>query len=510
MRNTSQALYEAIKAMPVVDAHTHIQDDVPHFSLTNNNGLSGTQAAFQQVPDTVLAHATQQGNLIRRSMYDATHGLSYTWFLQLALGSRHNDQEIFAALAGTDEDQRRYAGRLLLTELHDARFSEAYGWIEQMFQLYMPHADIDVMDPHNYDQVYEAVATGRHNAATIDGFLTDHHIASYVTSVENRAHLAQPPLTEAPDRCANKTVYNMFDAMYLLWPEGATDFGHYLSGGKYETEQWLLNIEIMLGITIDNAAALKQSISDLLRRILWSPVSNPNSRIRYTDIFLPLNRPLHRSYDRCQVDAAIRYHKAHLTGTHLQQLLAFSATIFLETLDDIGKEIHNAGHRYGSTLQIALGVDYFMDSSREVLSFPTYRSGMPEEAFACWQAHEHIHFEYIISHPQLYRDFAHAAKQVPNVSVGPWWHGFRSDSIANLVYEQLQSAPLSSIGSGFTDARFVEMLVAKYHSVRKGLCTAFARVLDDPWSRWYKQEDAAIIAINDLLYKLPKEKYHLE
>ena len=72
---------------------------------------------------------------------------------------------------------------------------------------------------------------------------------------------------------------------------------------------------------------------------------------------------------------------------------------------------------------------------------------------------------------------ANAAKQVGNVSAGPWWHYFRRQKIARMVRDQLSMGPLRAIACGFTDARFVEMVVAKYQSARLGIA--------DAWRNWW-------------------------
>ncbi len=118
-----------------------------------------------------------------------------------------------------------------------------------------------------------------------------------------------------------------------------------------------------------------------------------------------------------------------------------------------------------------------------------------------------IHFEYIVAHEQLYSDLANAAKQVGNVSVGPWWHFFRKHKIAAMMSDQLSRGPISVIASGFTDARFVEMLAAKYRSVRWAVAAALAQSVDDPAASM--THDAAIGVMREILMENPAKVHHL-
>jgi hypothetical protein len=63
-------------ATPVIDAHTHVQDDLTGFTrkLAAAN-LAGTQAAVNRPSETVIEEGVRRGRLVRRTMTDATHGL---------------------------------------------------------------------------------------------------------------------------------------------------------------------------------------------------------------------------------------------------------------------------------------------------------------------------------------------------------------------------------------------------------------------------------------------------
>ena len=104
---------------------------------------------------------------------------------------------------------------------------------------------------------------------------------------------------------------------------------------------------------------------------------------------------------------------------------------------------------------------------------------------------------------------ANAAKQVGNVSAGPWWHYFRRHKIARMVRDQLSMGPLIGIACGFTDARFVEMIAAKYVSARLGIADALAELVSDKYSTMYHDFDAAAAVMKQLLYNNPAEVHSL-
>ena len=97
--------------------------------------------------------------------------------------------------------------------------------------------------------------------------------------------------------------------------------------------------------------------------------------------------------------------------------------------------------------------------------------------------------------------------QVGNVAVGPWWHFFRKHKIASMMSDQLSMGPVSAIASGFTDARVVEMLAAKYQSVRWAVAAALANLVDDPASSL--REDAALGVMREILLVNPCRVHHL-
>ena len=514
-RETIQALFNESMAMPVVDSHTHIQDDIAGFDAeAAKENLVGTQAAFNKYPQSVLDASIKNKYLVRRLMTDPLHGLIYSWFAQIAEGARGNIEGIIKSIGNNTAELRMGAARQICEALKDSRFSEYAQWLRTMFAFYLDDTQLegDIISPKNIEILTQAVASKRNSSEFAANILKQHNIKSYVTSIENRCNIPALPQDAKPELIdlsytLHTEAYNMFDAHYLVWPEGATDFGLFLGGHKYEAEKYLINLEKMFGVEINSANALADAVGDFLRKILWSPKTNPTSRIRYVNIFMPVGLKLNEKFDIAEVETSIKFRKNFLHGDSLRQVSAFVTQAMLRTLDEIGKEILDNGEEYGSCLQIAMGVSYFMDSDREIQSFPIYKQQMPQEAYSMWTAYKHIHFEYILANEQLYADFSNVAKQVANISVGPWWHFFRKHHIAEMLYDQLTMGPISSVASGFTDARFVEMLVAKYQSVRWGVSTALAEMVDDPF--FDMSFDSAVGAMNEILYKNPIKVHHL-
>ena len=499
--------------MPVVDSHTHVQDDLTRFdhALAAQN-LAGTQSAVNAYPDYLIRAGLKQGRLVRRTMMDVAHGCFYSWFAEVVEGRRGRLDEIVQAAGRNSEKERRKVGALLIDELQDARYSEYAEWLRFMFRLYPGMAELDPLDPGNYDAVYEAVKKRRNDPAFADTILRENNIAGYVTSIENRDRIPLDPREARVGRvnlahATHPEAYHMFDANYLVWPEGATDFGLFTGGHKYEAERYLLNLEQMFGRTFRTAQDLKDGVKEFLFRILYSPTHNPGSRVRYTNLFHPLTYRFGRAYDTAAVNNTIRFRKDAVRADDLPQLTAVVTEGMLEALDEIGADLKRSGGEYGSCLQIAIGVTYFMDQSREIQSFPIYAAGVPQDEYAVWSNYPNIHFEYIVAHQQLYEDFANAAKQVGNLSVGPWWHFFRKHKIAAMMVDQLSMSPVSSIASGFTDARFVEMLASKYRSVRWAVAAALAELVDDPASSM--NQDAAVAVMKDILLVNPCKVHHL-
>lgn len=512
-RDTISTLYQFASEMPVVDCHTHVQDDVVGFddALARKN-MAGTQAAMNAYPEHVLRNAVKQGRLVRRTMIDVAHGCFYSWFAEVVEGSRGRLDEAIRAVGGNTERERKSAARLLIGELQDSRFSEYAEWLRVMFRLYDGvDSNVDPLLPENFEIVAQALKEQRDDPDFAERILSSYGISAYVTSIENRGAIPTDPGARPGDvdlsHATHPEAFNMFDANYLVWPEGATDFGLFTAGHKYKSEKFVLILEEILGISIQSVADLKEGIKALFYSILYSPTHNPDSRVRYTDLFHPIDFRFGTAYDRSTVNTIIRFRKSSVHGDDLRQVCAVVTEAMLEALDEIGADLKTSGAERGSCLQVAVGATYFMDPSREIQSFPRYIQGLAQDDYGVWMNYPNVEFEYIVAHDLLYEDLANAAKQVGNVSVGPWWHFFRTHKIASKMRDQLSMGPVSSIASGFTDARFVEMLVAKYRSVRYAVAMALADLVDDPASSM-KVDDARSV-MKEILFTNPVKRHHL-
>ena len=508
-------LYELAMATPAIDAHTHVQDDLTGFNQKLAAGnLAGTQASVNRPPQNVVDEGIRRGRLVRRTMTDATHGLFYSWFAQIVEGAGNRLDDATRKIGGNSEKERRAAGRFLMEQLWDSRYSEYAEWLRYMFRLYRAvPKDIDPLDPKHFNKVYNALAEQRHDPKFAAGILADHNIHAYVTSIENRDKVPLvPPVRPKDVDLAYKThaeAWNMFDFNGLFWPDRATDFGLFTQGHKFEAEKYILHLEEYFECELSNVATLKHATRDFFWRILRSPRTNPRSRILYVDGFQAQNWRFSRPYSKATVDWALAHHRTQLDGENRWQVMACVAEAMLEALNEIGEERKDAGARFGVCLQLCGGARHFMDWAREIQSLPEYIPNLPQDEYPVWTRYPHVHFEYISAHELLYNDMANAAKQVGNVSAGPWWHYFRRHKIARMVRDQLSMGPLKSIACGFTDARFVEMVAAKYVSMRLGIADALAELVSDRYSSLHHNFDAAAGVMRELLFTNPAAVHYI-
>ncbi len=502
-------LQELAMATPAIDAHTHVQDDLTDFSQKLAAGnLAGTQAAVNRPPQEVVKEGLRRKRFVRRTMIDATHGLFYSWFAQIVEGAGNQLDKAIAKMGSNTVKERRATGRFLLHQLRDSRYSEYAQWLRYMFRLYkgVPR-EIDPLDPKHFDTVADALDAERHDPAFAERVLRDHHIRAYVTSIENRDKVPLAPPVRPKDvdlsYATHSEAWNMFDFNGFFWPERATDFGLFTQGHKFEAEKYLLHLEEYFERELKDVETLQDATRDFFWRILRSPKTNPKSRILYVDGFQAQDWRFSRPYSKATVEWALAHCRTQLDGEARRQVLACVAEAMLEALNDIGKERKNAGARFGVCLQLCGGARHFMDWAREIQSIPEYIPNLPQDEYPVWIRYPHVHFEYISAHEMLYNDLANAAKQVGNVSAGPWWHYFRRHKIARMVRDQLSMGPLKSIACGFTDARFVEMVVAKYVSMRLAVADALTDLVADRYSSLHNDFDSAAAVMKELLYTNP-------
>lgn len=502
-------------ATPVIDAHTHVQDDLTGFTPAMAAGnLAGTQAAVNRPPAAVVEEGLRRGRLVRRTMTDATHGLFYSWFAQVAEGADNRLNEAIALVGGNAPDERRAAGRFLLGQLRDSRYSEYAEWLRYMFRLYrgVPK-DIDPLAPEHFDTVAEAIAAERHDPAFAAAVLAKHGIRAYVTSIENRDRIPPAPPVRPKDvdlaYATHSEAWNMFDFNGFFWPERATDFGLFTQGHKFEAERYVVHLEEYLERELSSVAALQDATRAFFWRILRSPKTNPHSRILYVDGFQAQDWRFSAPYSKARVEWVLAHHRTQCDGENRRQVMVCVAEAMLEALNEIGRERKEAGSRFGVCLQLCGGARHFMDWSREIQSIPEYIPNLPQEEYPVWARYPHVQFEYISAHELLYNDLANAAKQVGNVSAGPWWHYFRRHKIARMVRDQLSMGPLRSVACGFTDARFVEMVAAKYVSARLAIADALTELVADRYSSLYLDFDGAAGVMKELLFTNPAAVHYL-
>ena len=301
----------------------------------------------------------------------------------------------------------------------------------------------------------------------------------------------------------------MFDFNGFLWPERATDFGLFTQGHKFEAEKYVVHLEEYLERPLGSVRQLKDAVRGFFFRIIRSPRTNPKSRILYVDGFQAEDFRFSRPYSSASVDQALRHHRAQLEGDLRRQVVSCVAEAMLEALDDIGREYRETGERHGCCIQLCGGATHFMDWAREIQSIPAHIPRLAQDEYPVWARFPNVHFEYISAHESLYADMATAAKQVANVSAGPWWHFFHRHQIARMLRDQLSMGPISSIACGFTDARFVEMIAAKYRSLRLAVADALALLVEDEYSAMHGDFDAARQVATEILLTNPAAVHHI-
>jgi hypothetical protein len=496
-------------ATPVVDAHTHVQDDLTGFDqAAAGRNLAGTQASFNRPSGLAVERGLAQRRMVRRTMTDLAHGLYYSWFAEIVEGRASRLDDGIRLFGDNTDRERRAAARFALGELLDSRYTEYAEWIRFMLRQYdgVP-ADIDPLAPEHVDTVADAVAAQRHDPAFAAGVLERHNVVAYVTSIENRDKVPE----RAPIRTADVDLsyathpeaWCMLDFNKLLWPERATDFGLFFQGRKFQAERYIPHLEEFLGKEIASPGGLKDAVHGFFVGVLRSPRTNPRSRVLYVDGFQAHDWRFSGPYSTARVAWALAHCRDQLDGEDRRQVIACVAEAMLEALDEVGRERRGAGASRGCCIQLCGGARHFMDWAREIQSIPEHISGLAVDEYPVWARYPNVHFEYLCAHRALYEDMAGAAKQVGNVSAGPWWHFFRRDAMAAMFREQLAMGPISSVACGFTDARFVEMMAAKYRSLRLAVADALATFVTDPFSSLHNDVEAAAGIMREMLYTNP-------
>lgn len=462
-----------------IDCHTHIQGDLFNFSEeTAAKNLIGSQAAgLNRYPEDVIEQAVNSGRLVRRTMVDAVP--TYSWFMQLAIGHGID----FFKTAGM---ARKDMGRAIMKALQPSAYSERVGWLKHMLGRYSgvisQGEHFDILDPDNFDIVYDAVAAQRNDPDFADQILKDDRMVAMVTSLENASHVPlrlQSGLEAQMLDDINLSVgmhpeiYYMLDVHYIVCPEKATDLGPYFLGCKYQTENYLLNIEDRLNANIESAGDLSDAIGNWIHGVIRSP-ENPDSRVLYANTFQPIDRRLNTKVTESEVNSIIQSHKDSLSDSELMIISAYATQALLEGLNEIGAELRKEND-IGVCFQLAIGVDYFIDPDREIVAFKAYQPRIPRDEEPIWSKYPNVIFEYLVADEKLQEDFMDAAKQVPNLTVGPWWQGFGSRSISYMVESMIWEGSIANFAGGISDARYVEMMGAKGESVREGLATGLAK-----------------------------------
>jgi hypothetical protein len=492
-----------------VDCHTHVQGDIFNFTaeMAKDNLIGSQSAGLHKYPDDVIEKSIKSGRLVRRTMMDAVP--AYSWFVQLALGQGAD----FYNITGMD---KREMGRALVKALQPCRYSERAGWLNNMLNRYdgvkSQGISFDALDPDNFDIVYDAISAQRNDPLFADQILKDDNIVALVTSLENASHVplklnagSEAGQLKSIDLSGamHPEIYYMLDIHYIVCPEKATDLGPYFLGCKYDTENYLTNIEKRLGVNISNASDLKKAIKGWIQNVILSP-SNPKSRVLYANTFQPIDRRFNTEITESDVTNIIEKHKGKLDDSDINVVSSYATQAILEGLNEIGAELKKE-NGIGVCLQIAIGVDYFIDKDREIMAFKAYQPRIPKDEEKVWRKHPNIIFEYLVADEKLQEDFMDSAKQVPNIIVGPWWQGFGARTIARMVESMVWESSINKFAGGISDARYITMIGAKGESVRNGLAAGLAICV----SQGRLPMKVAIQYMNEILYTNPAKVHNI-
>ena len=132
-----------------------------------------------------------------------------------------------------------------------------------------------------------------------------------------------------------------------------------------------------------------------------------------------------------------------------------------------------------------------------------------QSEYLVWIRFPHLHLECIYAHESLCFDMANTAKQGGNVSMGPWWRYFRPHEIARVLRDQFSTDPPGSIASGFTAARFIEMIVAKYSSLCLAIRDALSSMIEDDSLSLCSDFDVVHDIVQTPPFENPSNLHHL-
>ncbi|MFT5108667.1 MAG: hypothetical protein ACI8XO_000780 [Verrucomicrobiales bacterium] len=75
-------------------------------------------------PEHIITAALERGTLVRRTMMDVAHGCFYSWFAEIVEGNCGQLDAAIGARGDNSEAERSRAGKMLISELQDGRFTK--------------------------------------------------------------------------------------------------------------------------------------------------------------------------------------------------------------------------------------------------------------------------------------------------------------------------------------------------------------------------------------------------
>ena len=342
-------LHEAALATPVVDAHTHVQDDLTGFTKELAAGnLAGTQASVNRPPLPVVEEGIRQGRMVRRNMTDAAHGLFYSWFAQIVEGAGNRLDEALAKVGSNSVPERRAAGRFLMEQLRDSRYSEYAEWLRIMFRMYRGV-------PPDIDPWIRSISTRWPTPLTRSGTTRGSRRKCSRTIMSWPTSRASRTATRCPSRRRSGRGTSTFPAARIRRPGTCS-----ISTGFSGPNEPPISDCSRRGTSFRrrNTSSTWKSTSSAKSRT-WPRSRTPPAASSGRSCGAPRatrgaacctstgsrrqDWRFSRPYSQATVDWAIAHHRTQLEGENRAQVIACLAEAMLQALNDVGHERKQAG-----------------------------------------------------------------------------------------------------------------------------------------------------------------------
>jgi hypothetical protein len=277
----------------------------------------------------------------------------------------------------------------------------------------------------------------------------------------------------------------MVDLHYLFWPAGATDLLPWFGEFAGDETRYLEALEKIGGCSI-------VSIKDVRQALQYFITGVNNDRVKFFNTFVPIE------FRFCKVDDSTAEHALQAfkkskgrSKQDLEILVSFVTWHILEILNELN-----------TTLQIAVGAEYFICGGRSISRFEsTWVSDMVKICYVFPK----IKFDFMNASYVMNHEMAVAAKMIRNFYIqNMWWHTYVPSCI-NLLYDRLEIVPVVKLGGFYCDAYYCELTYGKLMMVKSTIIDVLSNKVENNIYSF----DYAIEVANTLLNKNPQELYYL-